>query len=116
MADLRLVVEEDDDGAARLTLTGTDERAQAVFERQRWDGNGYDRGEVAQALALMKMPGRAGLLDFDPEGDFFWVMGPSRALLDELAGWLRAVIEDPKLLEDAMRFAEDHGLNGCGQL
>jgi hypothetical protein len=114
MAGLRVKVEEDSDGSARLTVTDSlaDERTQAVFAKHGWDGNGYDWGEVGQALARMKMPARAGLLFFDPEGEYLLVLGPTRALMDEFAELLLAAIQDPKLLQEAMRFAEEQGLDG----
>ncbi len=112
MAELRPVVREGKVGPW-LTLMGGDERTRAVFHEHGWDGNGYDWGEVAQALALLKMPERFGLLDFQPEGDNLAVLAPTKAALDELAAWLRAAIENPELLAEAMRYAEDHGLDGC---
>jgi hypothetical protein len=113
MAELRPHVREDEDGAAWLTLSGTDKRTRDVFLTQGWDGNGYDWGEVGQALALMKMPDRFALLDFDPEGDYLSVLAPTRAVMDELAGWLQAAIDDTTLLEGAIRYAEENGLDGC---
>jgi hypothetical protein len=113
MAELRPNVREEDDGAAWLTLAGTDKRTRDVFLSLGWDGNGYDWGQVAQALALMKMPERFGLLDFDPEASYLSVLAPNRAVMDELAGWLRAAIDDTTLLEEAIRYAEEHGLDGC---
>jgi hypothetical protein len=116
MATLRVNVEEDLDGSARLTIldpSAADERTQAIFAEYGRYGNGYDWGEVGQALTILKMPERLHLLFFDPEGDYLLVLGPTRALMDELAEWLRRAIDDPKLLEEAIEFAQEHGLDGC---
>jgi hypothetical protein len=80
------VVKEYEDGEAQLTLEGADSRALEVFTRNGMDGSGYDWGEVAQALALTKMPAWAGRLFFDPEGGYLLIIGPSKAVMDELAG------------------------------
>jgi hypothetical protein len=113
VVELKPEVREDDVGGASLTLSGENQLTQAVFEKHGWDGNGYDWGEVGQALALMKMPERASQLFFDPEGEYLLVLGPNRAVMDELAGWLWMAIEYPELLEEAMRVAEEHGFDGC---
>jgi hypothetical protein len=113
MEELRPEVRADDDGTAWLTLVGKDERTRAVFDEQGWDGNGYDWGEVGQALALMKMSDQVGQLFFDPEADYLLVLGSNRALIEEFAEWLQAAFQDPKLLVEAMRFGEEHGLDGC---
>jgi hypothetical protein len=110
---VRPVIQECDDGSAQLTLFGSEEPTQAVFEESGWCGNGYDWGAVAQALARMKLPDGAGSLFFDPEGDYLLVLGPNRAALEELAGWLQAAMQDGNLLREAMRLAEEWGLDGC---
>jgi hypothetical protein len=114
MPELVVKVDGDLGGTARLTMRDlADEKTRVVFGEHGWDGNGYDWGEVGQALALMKMSGRAGCLFFDPEGDYLLVLGPNREIVEELAGWLRAAINNPTLLAEAIRFAEEHGLDGC---
>jgi hypothetical protein len=113
MADGVPDVERFDEGDAKLTLEGADPQTLEVFAEFGMDASGYDWGEVAQALTLMKMPAWAKHLFFDPEGGYLLVIGPSKAVLDELAGWLRQAMTSPELLVEAIEFAEAHKLDGC---
>ncbi len=106
------LVEEYEDGEAQLTLHGAIGPTRAAFEELGWTGNGYDWGAIAQALALMKMPTWARQLFFDPEGDYLLVIGPSKAVMEELATWLLGTMDHSHLLQTALRFAEEHDLEG----
>jgi hypothetical protein len=71
--------------------------------------NGYFWEGVARLLIKTQAPTLDGRLSFDPEAGMFCAFGGDRPALEELAGLMSAVANDPDQMRQLMALAETAG-------
>jgi hypothetical protein len=96
---------DNEDGTYSLLLTEFDATA-SVFEEMGQEAGGYGWHGAVEALVRMKAPGLARKVKYDPEASMFVAYGKDRAALEKVAGLIRAAIQDPALLREAIENAD----------
>jgi hypothetical protein len=102
---------ENEDGTFSLGFTDFDGTA-AIFAELGHEGGGYGWHGVVDALVRMKAPKVRRKLRYDPEASMFVVLSKDREAIRQVAALIRAAVDDPALLREAIAAADPDLMDG----
>jgi hypothetical protein len=99
------VLVEHDDGSFSLVFSDFDGTAE-IFEELGQEGGGYAWHGVVDALVHTRAPKLNKVIGYDPEASMFVAYSEDREALKQVAALIRAAVNDPALLREAIENAD----------